>query len=207
MTTEPPRNFDPSDRRRPRRLEEAQTEEVAFPLAWLIIGGLAGLIVIGLIGLGVVNIFRQQSITPTPQQLPPLVAPADLPQAEPATSIAAEPAQPEPGSAPAAETPAAEAPPATEGETNAEPPPGQIEINGYVRVTGTDGAGVSLRAGPGRNTARLLVAEENEDTILQVLEGPRDDESQEDYVWWFVRDPSGVEGWVVEDFIIPASAP
>jgi hypothetical protein len=218
MTEEPPRNFDPADRRRPRRLEDAQTEEVAFPLAWLIIGGLAGLIVIGLIGLGVVNIFRQQSITPTPQQLPPLVEPADLPPAEVATSVAAEPTQPDAGAEPNEAAPPAEGESGDATEETGEQPadteappaqdvPGEIAVNGYVRVVGTDGAGVSLRAGPGRNNARLLVAEENETTVLLVVDGPRDDESGEDFVWWFVRDPSGTEGWVVEDFIVPAAAP
>ena len=219
MTSEPPRNFDPAERRRPRRLEDAQTEEVAFPLAWLIIGGLAGLIVIGLIGLGVVNIFRQQSITPTPQQLPPLVEPADLPPAEAPTSVAAEePTQPETG-AETDEQAAEGAEPATDTETEgstetpaeetaAEPQEtSPVSVNGYVRVIGTDGAGVSLRAGPGRNNARVLVAEENEETVLLVLDGPQEDESGEDYTWWFVRDPSGTEGWVVDDFIVSAPPP
>jgi cytoskeletal protein RodZ len=199
-------------------LEDAQTEEVAFPLAWLIIGGLAGLIVIGLIGLGVVNIFRQQSITPTPQQLPPLVEPADLPPAEAATSVAAEPAQPDTGSE-TDEQAAEGAEPATDTETGevTETPAEEtaaeqqevspISVDGYVRVIGTDGAGVSLRAGPGRNNARVLVAEENEETVLLVLDGPSEDEGGEDYIWWFVRDPSGTEGWVAEDFIVSAPPP
>jgi cytoskeletal protein RodZ len=199
-------------------LEDAQTEEVAFPLAWLIIGGLAGLIVIGLIGLGVVNIFRQQSITPTPQQLPPLVEPSDLPPAEAATSVAAEPAQPDTGSE-TDEQAAEGAEPATDTETGevTETPAEEtaaeqqevspISVDGYVRVIGTDGAGVSLRAGPGRNNARVLVAEENEETVLLVLDGPSEDEGGEDYIWWFVRDPSGTEGWVAEDFIVSAPPP
>ncbi len=64
-----------------------------------------------------------------------------------------------------------------------------------------------MRAGPGRNNARVLVAEENDETALLVLEGPREDENAEDFVWWFVRHPEGTEGWVVEDFIVPTTGP
>ncbi|OQY36477.1 MAG: hypothetical protein B6243_03065 [Anaerolineaceae bacterium 4572_5.2] len=83
----------------------------------------------------------------------------------------------------------------------------KIEVDGYVKVAGTDGVGLSMRAGPGRNNARLGVAEEGDEIRILVLEGPRDDENQEDYVWWFVRAPDGTEGWVVEDFLVPTDAP
>jgi hypothetical protein len=59
--------------RRPRRIEETSSVEIGFPIAWVLIGALAGLLVIGLIGLGVVNMIRKQSITPTPSVIPGLV--------------------------------------------------------------------------------------------------------------------------------------
>ena len=199
MTTDPPLKFDPADKRRPRRLADAKTEEITFPLAWLVIGGLAALIVIGLIGLGVVNIFRQQAITPTPEALPPLVEPIQAPAIEDAPAPTSE--------APVVEQPAQNPPPAQENpppEQTAPETPGEIIVDSYVIVTGTGGVGVSVRAGPGRNNARVVVADENPDVRLFVLDGPRDDENSEDYTWWFVRHPDGSEGWVVEDFIIPA---
>jgi hypothetical protein len=203
MTTEPPLKFDPANKRRPRHLADAKTEEITFPLVWLVIGGLAALIVIGLIGLGVVNIFRQQAITPTPETLPPLVEPIQAPAIEeaPAPTVEApvveEPAQ----NPPAAE----ENPPSEQTPPEAQPaPPGDIIVDSYVIVTGTGGNGVNVRAGPGRNNARMVVADENPDVRLFVLDGPRDDENGEDYTWWFVRHPDGSEGWVVEDFIVPA---
>lgn len=205
MTTESPRKFDPSDRRRPRHLSDAKSEEITFPLAWLIIGGLAALIVIGLLGLGVVNIFRQQSITPTPEVLPPLVEPIDVPAAE---SGAVDAAQPPVAEEVPVNTPIAAESPAQDSASPAVPEaPAQITVNGYVKVVGTGGAGLSMRAGPGRNNARVLVAEEDDETVLLVLEGPREDENGEDFVWWYVRHPEGTEGWVVEDFIVPTTGP
>lgn len=210
MPNEPENKFSPSDRRRPRRLEEASTAEIDFPLVWIIIGGLAGLIVIGLIGLGVVNLVRKGAITPTPQALAPLVETVQSTPAITSTAVVMQPAPIQPTATPAgqpaaaetvapapADTPAAEAPAST----------GKLEINGYAKVTGTDGLGLSLRAGPGRNNARLSLAEENDSTRLLLLDGPRADENGEDYVWWFVRHPDGSEGWAVEDYLLPADAP
>ncbi len=205
MSNEPERNFDPSKRRRPRRLEEANTAEIRFPLAWIVIGGLAALIVIGLIGLGVVNFMRQGTITPTPQVLPPLTKPIETPAGAGGTPAAVEATkQATPSSAVTKE-----AAPSQDAETPAPPPEiaGEIKVDGYAKVVGTDGVGLSMRAGPGRNNARLGVAEESDDVLLLVLDGPRDDENQEDYIWWFIRVPDGTEGWVVKDFLVPAEGP
>lgn len=209
MPNDPENKFSPSDRRRPRRLEEASSAEIDFPLVWIIIGGLAGLIVIGLIGLGVVNLVRKGAITPTPQALAPLVetvqptpavtSTAVVMQPTPleATTVATSPASAETPTPAAAETPAAETPVSNS----------NLVVNGYAKVTGTDGLGLSLRAGPGRNNARLSLAEENDTTVLLLLNGPRADENGEDYVWWYVRQPDGSEGWAVEDYLLPADAP
>jgi hypothetical protein len=202
---EPRRKFEPSEQRRPRRLEEASTAEIRFPLVWIVIGGLAGLIVIGLVGLGVVNLVRQGAITPTPQVLPPLVEPVETPPSVESTSVAAE-------STTAATTTLSTAeqtsPSPEETVTTSEPSaPTSPQVDGYVKVVGTEGLGLSMRAGPGRNNARLGLVEERDDVILLVLAGPKEDENAEDYVWWFVRHSDGTEGWVVEDFIVPVEAP
>lgn len=211
MPNEPENKFSPSDRRRPRRLEEASTAEIDFPLVWIIIGGLAGLIVIGLIGLGVVNLVRKGAITPTPQALAPLVETVQSTPAITSTAVVMQPTPLQPtattaGQSAPAETatpaPADDAPPA-----NAPVAAAGLVVDGYAKVTGTDGLGLSLRAGPGRNNARLSLAEENDSTRLLLLNGPREDENGEDYVWWFVRHPDGSEGWAVQDYLLPADAP
>lgn len=181
--------------RRPRRLEEVSTAEVGVPIAWVIIGALAGLLVIGLVGLGVVNIVRKQSITPTPSTIPGLA---------PTQSIAqSTPEQATPTIPPVVTLPPTPTPPPT--ETPVPVAPDELAPGGYAKITGTEGAGLSLRAGPGTNNARLATAPE--EAILLLLDGPREDENLEGYTWWFVRDSDGTEGWVVQDFLIPSLPP
>lgn len=213
MTNDPENRFNPSDKRRPRRLEESQTEEVAFPLVWIVIGGLAGLIVIGLISLGVVNLVRKGAVTPTPQVLPPLVEPveATMPTETPAPAETVSQPAVDTVETPSGEEPAAETEPVATAEQPAEQPPsapvGDLVVDGYAKVTGTDGTGLSMRAGPGRNNARVGLAEEDGTVTLLLLDGPREDENAEDYTWWFIQHPDGTEGWVVEDYLVPAEAP
>ncbi len=184
--------------RRPRRLEEVNSAELGVPIAWIIIGALAGLLVIGLVGLGVVNIVRKQSITPTPSLIPGL-APTQ-PVVEQATS--------QPVAATSTIPPVVTLPPTnTPVPTNTPIPvaPDTLTVGGYAQVIGTEGAGVSLRTGPGTNYAREEIAAEG--AILLLLDGPRDDENLEDYIWWFVRDPDGNEGWTVQNYLIPSLPP
>ena len=80
-----------------------------------------------------------------------------------------------------------------------------LEPNVYAKVINTGGAGVSVRAGPGTNNARLGVAAE--DSVILVLDGPRADENQQEFVWWFVRIEDGTEGWAAQDFLEPSLPP
>ena len=204
MAQEPPTKFESSDHRRPRRLEDAKTAELGFPLVWIIIGGLAGLIVIGLIGLGVVNFVRQGAITPTPQVLPPIIETVETPPVVENTPVVVE----TPTLAPTEVITSDVATASPEESTTAPPETTEpIEVNGYVKVIGTDGVGVSMRAGPGRNNARVGIAEEDENVILLVVNGPRLDDNSEDYMWWYIQHPDGTVGWVVEDFLLPVEAP
>ncbi|GIK40854.1 MAG: hypothetical protein BroJett011_46870 [Chloroflexota bacterium] len=77
----------------------------------------------------------------------------------------------------------------------------RLAPNVYARITGTDGYGASVRAGPGTNKARLTVA--LEDSRVLILKGPRKDENLGSYEWWFVRAENGTEGWVVQEYLIP----
>jgi len=184
--------------RRPRRLEEATTTDIGVPIAWIIIGALAGLLVIGLVGLGVVNIVRKQSITPTPSVIPGLAPTQPIVDQATSQPVVATPTIPPVVTLPPTDTPI---------PTNTPVPvaPDTLFQGGYAEVTGTEGAGVSLRAGPGTNNARLATAPDG--VVLLLLDGPRDDENLQGYVWWFVRDPDGNEGWAVQDYLIPNLPP
>ena len=181
--------------RRPRRLEEVSSTEIGLPVAWILIGALAGLIVIGLVGLGVVNIIRKQSITPTPSTIPGLA---------PTQSVAdTTPGQATPTIPPVVTLEPTPTPPPT--ETPVPTVPAALDLGVYAKVVGTEGAGVSMRSGPGTNNARLVVAEE--ESVVLILDGPRADENLQDFVWWYVRDANGNEGWTVQDFLIPTLPP
>lgn len=184
--------------RRPRRIEEVNSAEIGFPVAWVLIGALAGLLIIGLVGLGVVNILRKQAITPTPSAVPGLA---------PTQEVAAQttPGQPQP-------TPTI--PPVVTLEPTATPPPTVTPVptipaalakDVYAKIVGTEGSGVSMRSGPGTTNDRLDVAEEG--AIVLILDGPRADEDQQDYIWWYIRKEDGTEGWTVETFMEPSLPP
>jgi hypothetical protein len=193
------------ERRRPRRLDE-ETAEIGFPIVWVLIGGLAGLLTIGLIGLGVVQFINKRSApTPTPPALPTLALPA-TPTAESlviATPTAL-PALPTNSPPPTAEV-------VLPTDTPEPAPPSEIQVGGYVQIINTGGAGLSLRAGPGTNNARQVVAEA--ESILPVIDGPKDDEQGETdengavYQWWLLRNTDGTEGWGRADFLAPSPPP
>jgi hypothetical protein len=181
--------------RRPRRIEEASSVEIGFPIAWVLIGALAGLLVIGLIGLGVVNIVRKQSLTPTPTGIPGLAPTQPIAQT---TKPDVTPTIPPVVTLEPTPTP-------TITPTPIPVAPEKLAPGVYAKIIGTEGNGVSVRSGPGTNNARLTVAAEN--SLVLTLDGPRADENQDDYVWWFVRAEDGVEGWTVQDFMEPSLPP
>lgn len=194
------------ERRRPRRLDDEESSEVGFPIVWVLIGGLAGLLTIGLIGMGVVQFLNKRSApAPTPAGLPTLALPAT---ATP-LAITVQPPTPTPLQATPTQAPTAAVVQPT--DTPEPVAPTEIQVSGYVQIVNTDGAGLSLRAGPGTNNARLVVAEEG--SILTVIGGPNEDEEgQTDdagtvYIWWFLRHSDGTEGWGRADFLAPSLPP
>jgi hypothetical protein len=193
-------NWDQQTRRtrRPRRLEEVNSVDIGFPIAWLLIGVLSGLIVIGLVGLGVLNIVRKQSITPTPSTILGLAPTQPVAEATPSRGNQATPTIPPVVTLEPTPTPVPT-------ETPVPSLPTALVPGVYARVVGTESAGVSMRAGPGTNNARLNVAPEN--SIVLILDGPRADENQQEYVWWYIRDEDNNEGWVVQDFLEPSLPP
>jgi len=79
-----------------------------------------------------------------------------------------------------------------------------IAIGRYVRVSGTDGYGLSLRAGPGENYTRVDVAQEGE--VFVVVAGPTASGGSE---WWQVQDRENADRtwWAVGNFLEPVEHP
>ncbi|MBN1956467.1 MAG: SH3 domain-containing protein [Anaerolineae bacterium] len=80
----------------------------------------------------------------------------------------------------------------------------EIVIGGYVQVSGTGGAGVSLRQEPDLNSTRLGIAQEED--VLIVLDGPR---RSGGFTWWLVRDreEEAQQGWAVANYLHPVDHP
>lgn len=80
----------------------------------------------------------------------------------------------------------------------------EIAVGRYVRVTGTEGAGVSLRQDPDVGSPRLGIGYEDE--VFVAIDGPREVGG---YTWWLVRDPDdeAQRGWVVANYLEPVDHP
>jgi hypothetical protein len=80
--------------------------------------------------------------------------------------------------------------------------PAEIKPGFYVEVANTDNLGVTVRGGP--STRNVVVTTAGEGSRFLVLDGPTE---AENFQWWNVQLDNGLEGWVVQNFIIPAAAP
>ena len=69
-----------------------------------------------------------------------------------------------------------------------------------VRVEGTGGAGLNMRAGAGTDHPRIKTVPEG--GVLEIIGGPREANG---FAWWQVRDSAGTLGWVVDEFLTQAN--
>jgi hypothetical protein len=209
-------DWETPEERRPRRLDE-DGDSYGFPIVWLVIGGLAGLLTVGLIALGVARLVSKQQPPPTPTVLPTAVLPPtptmvasmmEEPSATPEPTVEVLPTAPQ-----VINTPTPIPPTPTAAAESEQPPaaPAQIQVGSYVKVVNTGGSGLSLRAGPGTNNARLMVADAT--SVMEVVGGPKDDEQGElddagaIYQWWYLKYTDGTEGWARADFLEATTAP
>jgi len=80
----------------------------------------------------------------------------------------------------------------------------EIAIGRYVRVSGTEGFGLSLRSGPGSNYTRMDIAQEGE--VFLVVDGPTVSAGEE---WWKIRDENNEERewWAAGNYLEPTDEP
>jgi hypothetical protein len=83
-------------------------------------------------------------------------------------------------------------------------PEGQIGIGAYVKITGTEGAGLRIRKAPGQGGETVFVGEEEE--IFLVKDGPQ---QADGYTWWYLVAPYDETraGWAAADFLAAVPAP
>ncbi|MCF6277808.1 MAG: hypothetical protein L3J16_03550 [Anaerolineales bacterium] len=86
----------------------------------------------------------------------------------------------------------------------ATPLPGEIAVNGYAQIVGTDGDGLRLRATPGLSGDPLFLGFDTE--VFLVSGGPQDADG---YVWWYLVAPydEGRAGWAASAFLEAIPAP
>lgn len=169
---------------------------------------LVGLIL--LLGLGVWSIAQPQygvsaqgfpTPTPVPSDTPGVSTPTDTPTSIIPTMTPSStgvlpsdtpggPTATPGGTAQATNTPRPRGAPAT--------PSTGIRLNRCAQVVGPQG--INLGQGPGFNFGHIQIV--GRDDIVYVLEGP---ERGDDLWWWKVRTRDGVEGWGINDHLLPYS--
>lgn len=78
------------------------------------------------------------------------------------------------------------------------PPSNEISLGSFVRVTGTGGEGLRLRARPGLTSEVRLLGQEAE--VFQVRDGPSEVDG---YIWWYLVSPEDESrsGWAVSNYL------
>lgn len=80
----------------------------------------------------------------------------------------------------------------------------EIQIGSTVMVTGTEGAGLLIRRGPGQSYEADYLGEEGE--LFVVQDGPRESDG---LVWWYISDPLNSDrvGWAAQDYLQAVEPP
>jgi hypothetical protein len=91
-----------------------------------------------------------------------------------------------------------------EDESLPSPPPGELAIGAFVKVSGTEGAGLRLRIKPGLDFEPVYLGMEDE--IFKIEAGP---EQANDYTWWYLVAPFDPDrnGWAVSNYLEAVSEP
>lgn len=79
-------------------------------------------------------------------------------------------------------------------------PEGVIGVGAYIQVSGTEGAGLRMRAQPGLDGAVEFTALDSE--VFLVIDGPV---TEDGYQWWHLEAPYDAtrNGWSAGDFLTP----
>lgn len=77
--------------------------------------------------------------------------------------------------------------------------PGEIAVGVFVQISGTEGAGLRLRAAPSLSAAPLFLGEDDE--VYRVVDGPVEADGQ---TWWKLTAPYDASrtGWAVQLYLL-----
>lgn len=77
-------------------------------------------------------------------------------------------------------------------------PGAPIALGVTIQVSGTEGFGLTVRQGPGKDFTSVFVANEGDKFVVK--DGPRQADS---FTWWYIVDPGDQNrfGWAVQDFM------
>lgn len=81
---------------------------------------------------------------------------------------------------------------------------GGIAIGNYVKISGTEGSGLRLRAEPSTAKPMLFVGMDEE--VFLVKDGPREADG---YTWWYLQAPydDSRSGWAVSQYLTVIQEP
>ncbi len=84
------------------------------------------------------------------------------------------------------------------------PLPGEIALNGFVQISGTNGEGLRIRELPGLEGEHLFLGFDTE--VFQVIDGPQEADG---YIWWRLLAPYDEtrSGWAASDFLEAVLSP
>lgn len=171
----------PTPRVRPDSTGDSGRERTATPIGVWILGGIVALLTMTVCGLWAVYLLRDQVGSSGPTPTPIIWTPTAVPTfAITPTPIPTQVFEPTPTISP------------------------DVAIGRYVKVVGTGGYGLSLRAGPGENYTRMDVALDGE--VFIIVDGPTVSAGSE---WWKVQDRENMERewWAVGNFLEPVDHP
>ena len=93
------------------------------------------------------------------------------------------------------------------------PPPPVVKENGnnsgfqignYVQISGTEGEGLRIRSGPGRDNSVFFIGMDLE--LFKIIDGPVENDG---YIWWHLEAPYDTtrNGWSVQDYLSIVETP
>ena len=79
-----------------------------------------------------------------------------------------------------------------------------FQIGNYVQISGTEGEGLRIRSGPGRDNSVFFIGMDSE--LFKIIDGPVENDG---YIWWHLEAPYDKtrNGWSVQNYLTIVETP